>query len=357
MCFLLAVAVSRGQAILPPAVPVAPEYQAPEDPRELLRSDDAMRDFFAQRLSRRSSGYHRLSEIVDLILKPEGLDFAYDPQGTFDARETFRRRRGNCASFAFLVVAVTREFGFDASFQTVERPARWDRVGGMVVSVLHLGVRVITHQGTYVVDLEPYVVPPRRPNPMQVVADETACAQFYGNIGFQHLVAGRTDLALRYMTLATKVDPGCASAWANCATLQSRLGHLAEAEAGFRRSLKADPHGEAALDGFVAVLRRLGGEDDLREADRLERRARRIRERNPYYQQELARLAHERGDIVEAERRVRRAIALHRDEPDFYVEWVAVLNELGRTDDARRAARELDRVRDRLASLPIHVRP
>lgn len=333
------------------------DYRVPDDARELLRVDDAMREFFAQRVPKRASDHERLEALVKAILEPDGLGFVYDAEGTFDPRETFRRRRGNCASFSFLVVAVARDLGFDASFQSIARPTRWNRVDAIVLAILHLDVRLTTRDGVYIVDLQPDVAPPRDSDEMHVISDERAYAQFYCNIGFQQLVRDRPQEALRYMTLATRIDPNCAGAWANRGTLQARLGDLAAAKASFEHSLRADPRGEAALDGFIGVLRQIGSPDALRKADKLERRARAVRERNPYYQQHLALRAQEQGDLAAAEKRLRRAIALKDDEPEFYAQWKEVLEQQGRRKDAQRAERKLAHLRERLGVAPTHFGP
>ncbi|ACB77394.1 tetratricopeptide repeat protein [Opitutus terrae] len=340
-----------------PAAEPAVAYVPPENPSELLRLDEPMRRYFRARLSRHASGYDRLCALVDSIIQPDGLAFAYDGNGTYDARETFRRRRGNCASFAFLVVAVAREFDIDASFQNVERATRWNRVGDMVVAVLHLDVKVSSQGRNYIIDLEPGLIPPRDSSDVRLIRDERAFAQFYCNIGFDELVRGDADRALHYMARATEIDPSCATAWANRATLLSRLGDLATARKCFERSLRADSRGEAALDGFVSLLRQLGTPADLQQADKLERRARAIRERNPYYQQQLAAQAQEQGDLARAEKHLRRAISLKDDEPEFYAQRLAVLEQLGRSDDARRVARQLENVRTRLMNMPEQIVP
>lgn len=342
-------AATADSIVSPPPAPAAAEtagiYQAPESPAALLKLDGPARGFFAARLERSYNDYHRVRLIVDAILQPDGLDFVYDAGATFDARETFHRRRGNCASFSFLVVAVAREFGLQASFQTIRRPGRWQRLGGIVVAVQHLAVKVETMHGACTIDLEPAVAPvSATPGLMRSVSDQTAFALFYCNIGFSQLVLGDTERALRYTTLATEIDPRCASAWANRATLLVRKGDLLAARESFRLATRLRPQGDAALDGFVSVLRQLGTPQDLREADKLERRARAVRERNPYYHQELARLARAQNDLASAEKHLRRAISLQHDQPEFYVEWISVLEQLGRTDDARRAAARLQKL-------------
>lgn len=350
-CTGLAAIDASGQDAPPePAV----VYHAPTDPGELLKIDEPMRRFFRERIPAHNPSGDQLRKLVDTILQPDGLDFKYDAGSTFHVRETFRQRRGNCLSFALLVVAIAREFGFEASFQNVINPIQWDRFGNLVVSIQHINVRVGADGRTYLVDLRPDVIAGSNSKNLQVIDDERAFAQFYDTVGFYQLLQARPAEALQLMVLATKTDPTSAGAWANLAALQAHLGNLADARACFERSLRADPRGETALEGYVALLRRLGSEENLRMAAKYERRAQAVRDRNPYYQQCLAELAQERGDWPAAEKLWRRAIALKDDEPQFYEHWVAVLHQLGRDDAARRAATKLEKLRTRLASSPVH---
>lgn len=335
-----------------PQAPCAAPYEAPEDPRELLVVDDAMRAFIAQHVPSTGSPDERLHRLVSAILRPDGLDFTYDGAGTFDARETFRRRRGNCASYSFMLVAMARELGFQAAFQNTERAMRWTRIGDLVVVIRHLNVKLTTRYHTYLADLQPDLLPRGAVGELREIRDETAYAQFYCNIGFGHLVNGRTDEALRYLTVAIAIDPNYAGGWTNRALLQVRLGDIAAARADFERALRADPRNESALEGYSRVLQRLGLAEDLRQAKQLERKVRTIRARNPYYQHYLASEALERGSLAEAEKLLRRAIALKRDDPEFYAQWVSVLEQLGREAEARRAAKRLDKLRAELAAEP-----
>lgn len=329
----------------------APDYHAPEDPRELLKVDDAMRSFFRPRVDPQARPHDQLQQIVDAILLPEGLGFTYDAAGTFEARETFRRRRGNCASYAFLVVAMAREFGLNASFQNVARARRWARVDGLVMVVLHLDVRVTTDDQVLVVDLNPELTPLRE-NELEVISDARASAQFYSNIGIHYIAEQRFDEARRYLTLAIDTDPRSAGAWANRGTLLTRLGALQKAKADFERALRADRRSEIALDGYVTVLRLLGSPGDLRLATKYERKAQKIRQRNPYYLEYLALRAREAGDLPAAEKHLRHAIARKSDEAEFYVEWADVLTRLGRPEEAGRAEKKLRKLQQKLAPAP-----
>ncbi len=336
------------------AAPAAePVYVPPQFPPDILKLDDEMRRFFADRITASRYSIDRLHEIVDAILRPSGLNFQYESDATFDAREAFRRRRGNCVTFAMLVTAVAREFGLEATFQNVEAATRWNHYGDIVVSVMHLNVRVDTDDGLYVVDLRPDLMPSTRVDAMQTIRDERAFAQFYSNVGFFRLVCGEPVEALRYMTFATTIDPNFAAAWTNCGNVNLRMNKWSEARACFERALRADRNDLAAASSLLGLLTRSGTPADLKAAQKLERRAEAMRSRNPYFQQRFAEQAQERGDWKESERLLRRAISLKNDEPDFYVELIATLRQLGREADAKRMERKLEALRARVAAASV----
>ena len=335
----------------------AAAYQAPTDPSELLKVDEPMRTFFGERILVHRRPADRLRALLRAILKPEGMNFAYEFERTTDARETFRQRRGNCVSFSFLFVALAREFGLDASFQNANTPLKWDRYGNIVVSVRHMNVRVEIGQDVHLVDLQLNEIAGMTLADMPVVGDKRAFAQFYDNMGFFELLHGRRAEALQHMIVATTTDPMCAGAWANRAAMHAHFNHLAEARACYEHALQADPRDLFALEGYVGILQRLGSPEDLRIAAKYERRAQTVRDRNPYYQQRLAERAQERGDWAAAEKLYRRAIALKDTEPEFYEQWGKALTQLGRTDAARRAAVKLEKLRRRLAEAPVHFTP
>ena len=148
------VAVLLGVAVLPLVAPgAAPEreaavpplgaaYALPDNPDDLLRLDDEMRAFFAARVHRYNGIEARTDEIVEAILGEKGLRFTYEADGLYDVREAFRRRRGNCMTFAMLVVAVAREHRVPAKFNEVDIRPHWSRTGGLVLESRHINVHV-----------------------------------------------------------------------------------------------------------------------------------------------------------------------------------------------------------------------
>jgi tetratricopeptide (TPR) repeat protein len=252
-------------------------------------------------------------------------------------------------SYSFLVVAVAREFGLDASFQDVTTSLQWDRIGALVISIRHMNVRVNIGRTYCLIDLQPEVLADVDEGNLRAISDARAFANFYGTTGFFELLHGRPEEAMRYMTLATTIDPQSPHAWANLAAVHSRGGDLIGARTCFERALQADPRDLFALEGYVGILHRLGTAEDLRIAAKYERRAQAVRDHNPYYQEGLAQRAQAAGDWAAADKLLRRAISLKSAEPRFYEQWIEVLRQLGRDDDARRAAAKLEKLRRRSA--------
>ncbi len=339
---------------------VAPQlepYIPPDNPAELLKVDDAIVKFFRDRVTGRRPDGFVLQKIVTAIIAPSGLNFTYDGEAAFDVRETFRRRRGNCLGFAMLVVAIAREYQFEAAFQAVDVPERWDRYGTNIATVQHVNVRVETDEGPFIVDLQPDLVPHLELYPTRVISDETLLANFYSDVGFFDLVHDREANAMHAMVQATIVDPKSATAWSNLATLYSRQGNYSAARDCFARAYKLDAWAMGGLVGYVNVLRRLGSPEDLRLAHKLERRAEKLRDRNPYYHEYLAQTAGDRDDWAAAEGSLRRAITLKDDEPEFYAQLITALQKLGRTADAQRIGRKLERLQEEAKIRSPHLVP
>lgn len=317
----------------------APE---PADWHELLRLDDDMRRFFSARVAFNAAESEQIDAIVAAVLEPAGLGFTYRDDATWSARETFRRREGNCVAFSILVVAVAREFGLVARFNEVRTEPQWDRVGQVVAEYRHLNVVVRTETGRVMVDLLPA---PGAGGPLTVarpVSDAQAFAMFYSNVGVQLLGHGRIAESRAYLERATQIAPRYAAAWVNLGNWHSLAGDRAAARACYEQALRVDRYELKALAGLAAIHR---AEGDTARAAALERRAARYLARNPYYQGDQARRAFTAGDFAEAERLARRALALKGDEPEFLELAIGAARKLGHARDAARWERRLDELR------------
>lgn len=342
-CLLLGPATASAD-VPPPAEHPMAAYTPPADPAGVMALNAEILRAFDARVTARRDERQMLQQILDTVLEPDALGFTYDAHTTYDVREAFRRRRGNCVSFALLVAALCRHYGLPAYLQVVPLPSKWDRIGEHVVNLHHMNVRVIGRESAYLVDLRPDLVPTAEVRVRRVVPDSRALAIFYSNVGFFQLIADRADDAATAMRRATEIDPRFPEAWTNLGMLLARRNDLPAARAAFQRSLDLDRRQEMALLGLVGVLHRLGAPEDLRLAAKLERRARAIRDANPYYREKLAREARDQSDWVTAEREFKRAVRLKPDEPTFHVQWIAALRQLGRVADAERQQRRLERL-------------
>ena len=317
-------------------------YRVPADWRELLRIDGPMRAFFEARVPRVGGLQERLDAIVAAILDRDGLGFTYREDGNFDARETFRRREGNCVAFSILVVAVAREYRLTARFNEVRTEPHWDRVGRLVAEYRHLNVVVRTDTGPVMVDLLPPPSASVALTSTRAVTDARAFAMFYSNAGVERLGRGRAEEALPLLEHAAAIAPDYAVAWVNLGHACALLGDDARAQSCYERALREDPDELKALSGLAQLYHRTGQGERARP---LEARTERFRERNPYYLAALARRDLAAGDPAAAEKRLRRAIALKDDEPEFYELATAAARGLGHANDAARWTARLEKLR------------
>ncbi len=340
LALLSAAVLVLGTLLNPPAraessAPVPPAYRLPAEPADLLRIDDEMRAFFAARVRRGGTLEERMDQVAAAILGERGLGFRYENDGIYDVREAFRRRRGNCVTYAMLVVAVAREFRIPAEFNEVPTRPRWSRDGGIVLESRHLNVRVDDGGRCYEIDLkmlESLRVPGATAHP---ATDARAFASAYSNAGARRMGAGDTAGALALFETAIRTDPTSAAAWSNLGATHLILGHPAEARAAFQQALQRDRATMSALSGLASLERREGR---LAEAARLEARARSYRQRNPYYRYALAREELAAGRVDAARRQLARALTLKDDEPLFLELMAELAHRAGREREARRWA-------------------
>ncbi|MFT3830401.1 MAG: transglutaminase domain-containing protein [Opitutaceae bacterium] len=322
-------------------------YRLPDDPREMLRLTPEMLAFFNARVHRRATVEMRLDEIAAAILAERGLHFRYVADGMWDVREAFRRRAGNCVTYSMLVVAVARAYGIHAEFNEVQTEPRWSRLGPIVLESRHLNVWVGTVGGGYEIDL---ILPEELRESRRsavVVSDERAWASAYTNAGVYRLAAGERAEAFALLERAVSIDPTFSGAWTNLGCAHQIGGEPELAATCFKRALAHAPATMSALSGLARIERAAG---HFAEAERLERRVRSYRERNPYYLLAVARNQLERDRPESARRYLTRAISLKKDEPELYEAMIEVSRRLGAAREADRWARRLAGTRDALAA-------
>jgi hypothetical protein len=184
----------------------------------------------------------RLKALVDVVNQNVVFSIDEDRYVTRTAIETFENGIENCLSFSNLFVSMARYAGFQSRFEEIPTPPTWIKDGQVILFTRHIGVTVdVDVPRQYVVDVKDasgrndklmieaidksqYLFAPLLPISLQYtlnsvstrsISDNSAFAQFYNNIGGQHLSNGNSPDAFRYFVKAIKVDPKQGFIWSN----------------------------------------------------------------------------------------------------------------------------------------------
>ncbi len=250
----------------------------------------------------------RMFDLMNALVKKEGLAVRYERDRTGTAREVFETGEANCLSFTTLFIALTREVGVRTYFLSVERDARFAKAGDLVVRWEHVTAGWGAAHARTVLEFG-FIPGDVRYRSATQISDLTALAMFYSNRGAEALLAGDKEEALRWVETSVILDPGWSHAWLNLGVVRRRLGDLAGAEEAYRRGLEADPE-HVQLLGNLATLLRLRGELDA--AGELLRLLDRKSNRNPFTYLTLGDMALREERLEDARRFYNRALQLNR---------------------------------------------
>ncbi len=283
-----------------------------------------------ERMAAATSVLGRLERLQRGLFDEEGFPFRYDEELTLPAHEAFRRREGNCLSFTSLFVALARSQGYAVRLVEVKRVLEVSRDEGLVVINRHV-VAGYPHGGRlYVYDF--FETAESRYIGYRIADDVTASALFHTNLGARWLLEDVYAEALHQLTLATRLDPGLASAWVNLGVVKRRLGDQDGALEAYRRALEAAPGNASALTNLAHLYTRQGRPEEARLALLAAARG----SSSPYSLLALARLEAERGRIRDAWKYLARARSTDPTIPEI---WEAMGNLAAASGDPARARR------------------
>jgi Flp pilus assembly protein TadD len=306
----------------------------PEDPFAIT---DEMRQFVDSHIDRGSNRLQQLHDLVRVVFQENALKFTYVPE-TRTASETFTKRGGNCVSFTFLFIAMSRYLGFDARFREVDIVPTWSQVGNITSISGHANAAVFIGAQGYVVDLYPQV------NAIQlggrVVSDARANAHFFSNRGVNLLGEGEHARAMVYLNRAIESDPTMTSAWLNKGVAHSFLGQDSEAEKCYLRATQLDAGALAAMNNLSILYFRMGRKA---EAKSYETKVRKFNQKNPYYHYNLGMQAFEAKDFRLSAERLRAALKLKPKEHHFSLALARAYAQMGILDKAAESLREAAR--------------
>lgn len=329
------------QALRAQGLPAA--YAAPIAPTE------EMRRWARAAVPASGPAEERLEQLLQAILERSETPFVYAAGSTGSVAETWRTGRANCLAFSHLFVALAREIGLETYYLRVRDIASFGREGDLVVSSDHVTAAWGPAPVRRVLDFTDR--PVRDYHQVQPLADRTALALHYSNLGAERIRAGRMAEAREVLEVATQIDAELADGWVNLGVARRRLGDLDGAETAYRRALEADPEIALAYHNLAALLELRGHGE---EAKKLLALADRRSNRNPWSYLALGDWALEEKRFDEAERLYRRARNLAPDNPETMAALGDAALATGRARDARRWLRKanaLDPANPRVVSL------
>lgn len=333
-CWALAVLFSQTVLLcLVAAAPVPAGRGRPQDlDADILELDGDMAKFLVKHVSTRQSPSAQVSALIDAFFGKKGLDITYDSTTTLTARETFKKREGNCLSFTILFVAMARHLGLNAYFEEVGEVISWDRRGELVIRNQHMVVEIELDNGHRRVDFLPEAS--RRYRLIRRISDQRALAHYHNNLGVDALANGDVDGALERFEAALAADPDFSYAWTNQGVAERRLRDFDAAERSHLRALEITPNETSALANLASLYLGHGMRD---QAEPLMRKAEAALDRNPFHHYRQGLLSAREDSWELATRHFREAIRRMPEEPRFHAALGKALHHTGETVKARQA--------------------
>lgn len=315
------------------------QVQARVSTPDLLAVDQEMREFVQRHAHGIGQKRERLMALHRAIRFAATLGIDYDPQAEGTARETFHRRSANCLAYATLFIALAREAGLRASYNSVEVRPQWSRQGERLLLRRHINVLVsLSPAEQYMVDIEP--LPTRDIVGSRKISDTEAAALHHSNLAMAALGDDETELAWLHAVRALQHSPDTAHLWVNLGVIYRANGQHRDAEHSYLHALELDSGESTAMNNLV-VLYGIEGRHAEREewAGRLVQR----RDNNPFYHSWLGDQAAASGDWSRAARHYEKALALAPGDSQFLLALSQSQAQLGRPADAADYRRRAER--------------
>lgn len=280
---------------------------------DILELSPGMIEFLDRWVDPNRSDYAKLRRLLYAVMRDGTFDLIYDDV-TRTAQETFRDQRGNCLSFTNMFVAMSRHLDLDSKFQEVIVPPDWSASGQTFIFNLHVNVQVdLDTHPDQMVDFNMYDF--RIKYDRRIISDSRARAQYFNNMGVEHMLKGDTPLALAHFRESIRADDSFSPAWVNLGILNNRQGYPKYAEAAYLQALYVGDSNRITLSNLAALYEQ-EGRPELSEQYRSKVESHRMR--NPYYRYQLARTAFNIGDYETAIHHLKIALRKNKNDDTFY---------------------------------------
>ena len=309
----------------------AAQLALPEE--DIFKITPEMHDFLRAHIPETLTDYYKLQELIKAVTDKSQLGWEYDAFKTCNAADTFHLRKGNCISYAIMMVALGRELGLDLYFNEVYIPPTWDlQTEFTVVLFRHVNVlaKVDVRHMVLGLNMEEY----DSSFPQHLISDVEAEAHYHNNRGTDYLNADNIEQAFLHFQKALILQPDKAFIWGNLGVLYLRYGHYQEAEAAFLHALELNSSEITAISNLQRLYVK---QSNTRLASYYKKEAERSRLKNPYYRYYLAEKFLDDNHPDLALKNIKWAIGRYRKEHRFHFLAAKIYARLGRQDDAEKS--------------------
>jgi tetratricopeptide (TPR) repeat protein len=229
-----------------------------------LRVSPQLRSLVRDKVGYAGTEKARLLKLVRFLADSDGLAFQYQTQSSFTAEKAFHDRRGDCMSYANLLVALARELDVPVRFVRITQlPVTWE-AGGRFFESSHMAVAMGRHNAwdqSVVVDFGNTHTSPWRFSLYDDVSDEEAFVLFQNNVAVQRMLAGDMATAERILRFFHHHFPSSPEVPNNLSLVLLNNGHDREALDLLEASVEQFPRFRPLFANAVQAARRVGDED------------------------------------------------------------------------------------------------
>ena len=246
-----------------------------------LRVSPSIRALLRDKVGYAGNEKSRLLKVVRFISDAEGLGFQYQTQSSLTAEKALAARRGDCMSYANLLVALARTLDVPVRFVRITQlPVTWE-VDGQFFESSHMAValgRDASWDRSVVVDFGNVHTSPWRFSLYDDVPDDEAFVLFQNNVAVQRMLTGDATTAERILRFFHQHAPRTPEVSNNLSWVLLQTARDREAMDLLEAAVEQFPRFRPLFANAVHAARRLGDEELART---LEARGRELLEDEP----------------------------------------------------------------------------
>jgi len=246
-----------------------------------LRLSPQIRSLAREKVGYAGTEKSRLLKVVRFLAEADGLAFQYQTQSSLTAEKAFAARRGDCMSYANLLVALARSLDVPVRFVRITQlPVTWE-AGGRFFESSHMAValgRNASWDQAVIVDFGSIHTSPWRFSLYDDVSDAEAFVLFQNNVAVQRMLSGDVKHAEEILRFFHQHSPRTPEVPNNLSLVLLQTGHDREALDLLEASVEQFPRFRPLFANAVSAARRMGDEE---LAKTLEGRGRELLEDEP----------------------------------------------------------------------------